>query len=75
MATSCLGVRHAALSRRRFDVVIVDEASQVLQPACLGPLLLADRFVLVGDPRQLPPLVTSKEARWRGGVRVWCLCV
>ena len=50
-------------TQRRFDVCIVDEASQVLQPACLGPLFRADRFVLVGDPQQLPPVVQSKEAR------------
>ena len=63
VATSCLGINHPVFTRRRFDVCIVDEASQVLQPACLGPLFNADRFVLVGDPQQLPPVVRSKEAR------------
>ncbi|KAL8576064.1 hypothetical protein ACOMHN_001414 [Nucella lapillus] len=62
VATSCLGVNHAVFSQRRFDVCIVDEASQVLQPACLGPLFHAHRFVLVGDPQQLPPVVQSKDA-------------
>ncbi|XP_076435197.1 DNA replication ATP-dependent helicase/nuclease DNA2-like [Babylonia areolata] len=62
VATSCLGVTHPVFTQRRFDVCIVDEASQVLQPACLGPLFHADRFVLVGDPQQLPPVVQSRDA-------------
>jgi DNA replication ATP-dependent helicase Dna2 len=44
-------------------VCIVDEASQVSLPAVLPPLLRALSFVLVGDPHQLPPVVSSKEAR------------
>merc|ERR1719317_239642 len=50
------------VNSRRFDYCIVDEASQVTQPVCLGPLALCDKFVLVGDHYQLPPLVTSEEA-------------
>nr|CAB3238414.1 DNA replication ATP-dependent helicase/nuclease DNA2 [Phallusia mammillata] len=49
-----------------FDVCIVDEASQIAQPACLSPLLHCKRFVLVGDHKQLPPLVVSSEARQMG---------
>ncbi|XP_041378709.1 DNA replication ATP-dependent helicase/nuclease DNA2-like [Gigantopelta aegis] len=63
VATSCLGTNHSLFSQRKFDVCIVDEASQVLQSACLGPLFSSDRFVLVGDPQQLPPIVQSREAR------------
>ncbi|XP_077973735.1 DNA replication ATP-dependent helicase/nuclease DNA2-like [Styela clava] len=53
-------------TRSSFDVCIVDEASQISQPACLAPLLHADRFVLVGDHRQLPPLVQSRKAKFIG---------
>ncbi|XP_014676403.1 PREDICTED: DNA replication ATP-dependent helicase/nuclease DNA2-like isoform X2 [Priapulus caudatus] len=66
VATTCLGVGHVLFTRRRFDYCIVDEATQVMQPACLGPLFCADRFVLVGDPRQLPPVIRSKEAKSMG---------
>lgn len=66
MATSCLGINHPVFTQRQFDVCIVDEASQVLQPACLGPLFTSKRFVLVGDPKQLPPVVQSKESRALG---------
>ena len=46
----------------RFDLAIVDEASQLTVPALLGALRFARRFVLVGDERQLPPLVMSAAA-------------
>jgi DNA replication ATP-dependent helicase Dna2 len=45
-------------ARRRFDYCIVDEASQITLPTCLGPLRCADTFVLVGDHFQLPPIVS-----------------
>jgi DNA replication ATP-dependent helicase Dna2 len=44
---------HALLSRRTFDVCIVDEAGQLTQPGALAPLLKARRFVLVGDHFQV----------------------
>ncbi|KAL0480973.1 DNA replication ATP-dependent helicase/nuclease DNA2 [Acrasis kona] len=50
----------------RFDCVIVDEASQISQPECVGALVYGDVFVLVGDPHQLPPLVRSNKARHLG---------
>lgn len=46
----------------QFDVAIVDEAGQLTVPAALGALRLAQRFILVGDERQLAPLVLSREA-------------
>jgi DNA replication ATP-dependent helicase Dna2 len=63
---SALGTTDALIRRREFDVVIVDEAGQITLPATLGPLLRGDTFVLVGDPHQLPPLVTSEEAADKG---------
>jgi len=50
----------------RFDLALVDEATQLTVPALLGILRFARRFVLVGDDRQLPPLVRSEEAAARG---------
>ncbi|XP_027787094.2 DNA replication ATP-dependent helicase/nuclease DNA2 [Marmota flaviventris] len=62
VATTCMGISHPIFSRRTFDFCIVDEASQISQPVCLGPLFFAQRFVLVGDHQQLPPLVLNPEA-------------
>ncbi|MEF8772285.1 AAA domain-containing protein [Halodesulfurarchaeum sp.] len=43
-----------------FDVVLVDEASQLTEPDTLAAINRGDRFVLVGDHRQLPPVVQSE---------------
>jgi DNA replication ATP-dependent helicase Dna2 len=45
-----------------FDVAIIDEAGQLTIPAILGALRFTRRFILVGDEKQLPPLVLNKEA-------------
>jgi len=74
VVTACriLGVSALSLPRSPllkseiFDVVIVDEAGQMNEPTALGALAAADSFVLVGDHKQLPPLVTSSIAE-RGG--------
>ena len=58
--------RSSLLIGQHFDVVIVDEAGQISQPAILGALMAADSFVLVGDHMQLPPLVNSEVAE-KGG--------
>ncbi|BCL81364.1 AAA family ATPase [Ktedonobacteria bacterium brp13] len=49
-----------------FDVAIIDEAGQLTIPAILGALRFARRFILVGDEKQLPPLVLSKQAAEEG---------
>ncbi|KAM8774369.1 DNA replication ATP-dependent helicase/nuclease DNA2 [Rhynchonycteris naso] len=66
VATTCMGINHPIFSRKVFDFCIVDEASQISQPVCLGPLFFSQRFVLVGDHQQLPPLVLNLEARALG---------
>lgn len=67
MGTTCLGIKHPLFTRRSFDFCIVDEASQISQPVCVGPLFHAQRFVLVGDHQQLPPIVQNQEARYACG--------
>ena len=63
-AVTCLGVTGSlpSLGGRIFDLVIIDEASQILQSVGLASLFLAHRFVLVGDSQQLPPIVKSSQA-------------
>lgn len=46
--------------RTKFNVVIVDEASQATIPSILIPLSKARRFILAGDHKQLPPTIISK---------------
>ncbi|RYN74001.1 DNA replication ATP-dependent helicase/nuclease [Alternaria tenuissima] len=69
VATTCLTINHPLFNRRVFDYCIVDEASQITLPVCLGPIRMAQKFILVGDHYQLPPLVQNKEAM-EGGLDV-----
>ncbi|OAL37011.1 hypothetical protein AYO20_03780 [Fonsecaea nubica] len=69
VATTCLGVNHGIFNARTFDFCIVDEASQITLPVCLGPIRMAKTFILVGDHYQLPPLVQNKQAL-EGGLDV-----
>ena len=66
IAATALALSHPLLASRRFDAAIVDEAGQMTEPVCIGPLLAARRFVLVGDMYQLPPLVSDSAARRDG---------
>ncbi|XP_076652075.1 DNA replication helicase/nuclease 2 isoform X2 [Halictus rubicundus] len=66
IGVTCYGAHHALLGRRTFDVCLVDESTQALQPIVLRPLYSARKFVLVGDPDQLPPVIKSKMARKLG---------
>jgi len=45
-----------------FDTAIVDEAGQLTEPGTLAAVNRADRFVLVGDHQQLPPVVRSENS-------------
>jgi DNA replication ATP-dependent helicase Dna2 len=45
---------------RYFDVVIIDEASQMSLPVALMSLVHGTRCILVGDHRQLPPVTSCK---------------
>lgn len=54
-AMSPLVVAQMLPPERLFDVVIFDEASQVAPADAIGALLRADRAVVAGDSKQLPP--------------------
>lgn len=41
--------------RHQFDLVVVDEASQMRPEDSLGAIARGKQFVVVGDPKQLPP--------------------
>ena len=56
--TAACGSR--VMRSQAFDVVIVDEASQLTEPDALAAANLGARFVLVGDHQQLPPVVRSE---------------
>ncbi|XP_070525896.1 DNA replication ATP-dependent helicase/nuclease DNA2 isoform X2 [Cardiocondyla obscurior] len=62
VGVTCYGAYHALIRKRNFDVCVVDESAQIMQPTILRPLYSARKFVLVGDPDQLPPIIKNKTA-------------
>jgi len=50
-----------AMRTQAFDVAVVDEAGQLTEPGTLAAVAPADRFVLVGDHNQLPPVVRAEN--------------
>lgn len=49
------------LEGSEFDVVLVDEASQVTVPNACMAMVRADRWVFFGDHRQLPPVMLTRS--------------
>jgi regulator of nonsense transcripts 1 len=50
-----------------FPIVIIDEATQAVEPSALIPLTHgAQRFVLVGDQKQLGPVISDRELERSG---------
>lgn len=49
-------------SAARFDLVIIDEASQMTPEMAVGALARGAQIVVVGDPKQLPPYDQFKVA-------------
>ncbi len=47
---------------KHFNTVIIDEASQILEPLLVGLLPKFDRFILIGDHQQLPAVVMQDQA-------------
>lgn len=44
-----------------FDAVIMDEASKATPPEMLLPLCFAKKSIVIGDHKQLPPMLNEKE--------------
>ncbi|MBK7935791.1 MAG: AAA family ATPase [Lewinellaceae bacterium] len=54
------GQNEGLLKLKKFQRLIVDEASQILEPQLVGLLTRFDHFVLIGDHRQLPAVTTQR---------------
>ena len=58
VGATCIGVAaRGAISDLEFDWVIVDEAGRATHPELLVPMVRGRKIVLVGDHRQLPPII------------------
>ena len=59
VGVTCCSSLLAVLDDQRFDIVMLDECSQMIEPLSLAPCVRAKcRFLIAaGDPKQLPPVV------------------
>ncbi|MFP4001751.1 MAG: IGHMBP2 family helicase, partial [Thermoplasmata archaeon] len=55
-----------ALEDREFDICVMDEATQASEPSCLIPLVKAEKLVMAGDHKQLPPTILNETAKKEG---------
>lgn len=53
-------IKNRSMANPLFDMLIIDEASKTQFQEFLVPALLAKRWILIGDPRQLSPYVDDE---------------
>lgn len=61
--STCTGAYDFSLKKKKFDLVIIDEACQALEASCWIPLLKGKRAILAGDPFQLPPTILNENIK------------
>ncbi len=54
------------LTKKIFNTLFFDEASQAIEPLVWIPLLKCNRIIMAGDNHQLPPVVKSLHAQKEG---------
>ena len=66
ICTTLIGSASRELEGINFDLAIIDEASQALEPECWVAIEKSKKVILVGDHKQLPPTIKSQEAKKSG---------
>lgn len=64
--STLIGTANDSIEGLHFKTVVIDEASQTLEPECWVAMLKAEKVILAGDHMQLPPTVKSNEAKKLG---------
>ena len=59
--TSMMASKPYIFNLKHFKLAIIDEASQILEPNLVGLLAAVDKFILIGDYKQLPAVVQQSE--------------
>eukprot|EP00092_Neocalanus_flemingeri_P027073 GFUD01029359.1.p1 GENE.GFUD01029359.1~~GFUD01029359.1.p1 ORF type:complete len:1934 (+),score=582.76 GFUD01029359.1:141-5942(+) len=65
--TTCSGAGNPQLKGHNFPLLLVDEATQVREEVLLCGLGRGvKRLVMIGDPKQLGPIISLREITWLG---------
>ncbi len=59
--TSMIASKPFIFNLKHFKLAIIDESSQILEPNLVGLLSAVDKFILIGDYKQLPAVVQQSE--------------
>lgn len=62
VCSTLTGVDEQFLGEQRFDLCVIDEAAQSIEPSNWIPLRFCRRLVLAGDHQQLPPTIVAPAA-------------
>lgn len=59
IATTNLRASDSLFANIKFELVIMDEAGAVDLPGAVIPILKGDKYIFLGDPGQLPPVINE----------------
>ncbi|KAB0368299.1 hypothetical protein FD755_020065 [Muntiacus reevesi] len=70
VGVTCAACPFPCMNDLKFPVVVLDECSQMTEPASLLPIARfeCEKLILVGDPKQLPPTIQGSDAAHENGL-------
>ncbi|XP_029419718.1 protein ZGRF1 isoform X3 [Nannospalax galili] len=70
VGVTCAACPFPCMNGLKFPVVVLDECSQMTEPAALLPIARfeCEKLILVGDPKQLPPAIQGSDSAHENGL-------